>query len=169
MEERTITQEERSHWGDVLGETYPIVLEQIVRNNLTKPENMGRAFAALVMLTYACEITVDGKQEKMIDWEENYLIQCFIDEMVTFRYLSKWTFGHGTHEEDEAVKKQWNEFYLRNEKEVNEYSRRVAVGFAKYIHELHDKYPMLQHTLFDSAEYAKKRAEELKSRIIKKE
>ena len=149
MESREITKEERSHWSSVLGESFRNVLSQIVKANLTDPVNMGKMYAALVMMNYSSDILVDNKQDNIIDWEENYLHECMIREMACYRYLFKWTLGVSS-EEDTAITKQWNEFRSRNNQEVDKFINDISVGFMKYMRTIHTKYPDLEHPVFGS-------------------
>lgn len=163
---KTISKEEREQWGSVIGETYPTVLESFVKNNILDPENMGRQYAALVMLTYACEITVDNKQENVINWEENYLHEIMMDQMVCYRYLLKWTLGHGDPnkpDEDDLIKKEWNDFYQRNKKEVDEYTKKVHLGFSKYMIQLRKKYQLVEHPVFTLIDEIDKKKSEKKN------
>lgn len=167
MEAKTISKEERSQWWSIIRETYPTVLKPIVKNNILDPENMGRQYAALVVLIYACEITVDNKQESMIGWEENYLHEIMMDEMVCYRYLLKWTLGHGDLDkldEDNLIKKEWNDFYQRNKKEVDEYTKKVHLGFSKYMIQLRKKYQLVEHPVFETVDAINKVAEKVRTK-----
>ena len=160
---KIISKEERSQWGDIIRETYPTVLEPIVKNNILDPENMGKHYAALIMLTYACEITVDNKQESKITWEENYFHEIMMDEMVCYRYLLKWKIGHEDPAEDDLVEKEWNDFYKRNEKEIVEYTKKVHLGFSKYMIQLRKKYQIVEHPVFETVDAVNKVAEKVRT------
>ena len=161
MKSREITKEERSHWVSVFGESFRNVLSQIVKANLTDPVNMGKMYAALVIMNYSNDILVDNKQDNMIDWEEIYLHECMIREMVCYRYLFKWTLGVSS-EEDAAITKQWNEFRSRNNQEVDKFINDVSVGFMKYMSTVHTKYPDLEHPVFGSRDSIEEQKKEQK-------
>ena len=148
MLSREITKEERKQWTNVLGETFPMVLSCLVKANLTDPVNMGKMYAALVMLNYSSDILVDNKQENVIDWEENYLHEYIINEIVCYRYLFKWTLGVGTFDEKDSIEKEWKSFSLKYQTEVEKYRQDVFLGFSKYMRSLHEKYKDLEHPVF---------------------
>lgn len=160
MVSREITKEERSHWSVVLGESFLVVLSQIVKANLTDPVSMGKHYAALVLLNYSSDILVDNKQDNMIDWEENYLCMCMIREMVCYRYLSKWTLGVCSSEEDAAITKQWNEFHAQNKEEADKYMQDVCLGFSRYMRSIHEKYTDLEHPVFAHIDHVDKQKSE---------
>jgi 3-isopropylmalate dehydrogenase len=93
------------------------------------------------------DILVDNKQDTMIDWEENYLHECMIREIVCYRYMFKWTLGVSS-EEDDAITKQWNEFHVRHKEEVDKYMQDVFLGFSKHMRSIHEKYTVLEHPVF---------------------
>ena len=159
---REITKEERSCWVSVLGETFRDVLSQIVRANLTDPVNMGKMYATLVMLNYSSDILVDNKQNTKIDWEENYLHECMIREIVCYRYMFKWTLGVSS-EEDDAITKQWNEFHVRHKEEVDKYIQDVCLGFSRHMCSIHEKYTILEHPVFALIDAIDKRKSEKKN------
>ena len=159
---REITKEERSCWSSVLGETFRDVLSQIVRANLTDPVNMGKMYAALVMMNYSSDILVDNKQNNIINWEENYLHECMIREMVCYRYMFKWTLGVSS-EDDTAITKQWNEFHVRHKEEVDKYMQDVCLGFARHMRSIHEKYTDLEHPVFTLINEIDKRKSEKKN------
>ncbi len=159
MVSREITKEERSHWVSVLGETFRDILSQIVKANLTDPVKMGKMYAALVMMNYSSDILVDNKQESTIDWEENYLHECMIREMVCYRYLRKWTLGVSS-EEDTDITKQWNEFQDRNKEEVDKCTQDVCLGFSRHMRSIHEKYPDLEHPVFTFIDHVDKKKSE---------
>lgn len=157
MLSKEITKEERKHWVNVLGETFIVVLSHLVKANLTDPVNLGRCYAALVMLNYSSDVLVDNKQENMIDWEENYLHECMIKEIVCYRYLLKWTLGNGTADEKDSIEKEWKVFELKYQTEVEKYRSDVFLGFAKYMRSLHEKYKDLEHPVFSAIDSVDKR------------
>lgn len=156
---REITKEERSHWSAVLGETFRDVLSQIVRANLTDPVNMGKMYASLVMLNYSSDILVDNKQNTTIDWEENYLHECMIREIVCYRYLFKWTLGVSS-EENIDITKQWNEFHVNHKEEVDKYMQDVCLGFSRHMRYIHEKYTDLEYPVFTLIDEIDKRRSE---------
>lgn len=148
MLSKEITKEERKQWVNVFGDTFPIVLSHLVKANLTDPVNLGKCYAALAMLTYSSDILVDNKQENIIDWEEYYLHECMINEIVCYRYLLKWTLGDIPADEQDSIEKEWKLFSLKYQTEVEKYRQDVFLGFSKYMRSLHEKYKDLEHPVF---------------------
>ena len=161
MISREITKEERNHWLSVLGESFRDVLSQIVRANLTNPVNMGKMYAAIVMMNYSSDIFVDNKQDNLIDWEENYFHECVIREMVCYRYLRKWTLGMSS-EEATDITKQWNAFHNQSKEEVDKCIQDVCLGFSRHMRAIHEKYTDLEHPVFTLIDGVDKRNTEKK-------
>ena len=150
MKAKIISKEEHDSWIKVLGKSYPIVLEQIVRANLTNPMNMGRALAAYELSMYSAEITVDDKQEETIDSESHTFTAYMIREMICFKYLFKWTIGIDlSDEERKSNEKNWKEFYANHKEEVDKYYFEVHNGYMSYVKEVHNLYPDLEHPSFN--------------------
>ena len=165
MHAKDLSVGELSTWTNVISETYPIVLSNIVKNNMLEPEKMGKALAAFDFYEYGCRVYSRKTQKETIDWEMHYGTQCIIQEMTCYRYFLDWTLGNTDKEHDNKVYAKWHDFYRRNEAEVNEYMNKVLSGYVSYVEEIHKKYPNLEHPWLNYIKERDQRKQEMENRV----
>lgn len=165
MHSKDLSAEEWSNWTGVISMTYPIVLSNIVKNNMLEPEKMGRALAAFDFCEYGSRVYLTKKQKEAIDWEHHHMTQHLIQEMTCYRYFLDWTVGSSDKEHNDKVYAKWHDFYRRNEAEVNEYMSKVLSGYVSYVEEIHKKYPNLEHPWLNYIKERDQRKQELDNRV----
>ena len=141
MKAKTLDKNEHESWIKIIGETFSIVLAEIVKANILDPQHLGRVFAAYLLHIHASELTVDDKQNESIDWENKYMVECFIRQITCYRYFQEWTLGKHVDDECKRIENKFKEFHRNHMEEVTKYMQEVAIGFNAYTRELSEKYP----------------------------